>query len=50
MTLVQATAVTAAAKATGPRTYEWVILSLCTGVRTEEARAAVGARRLRRPE
>ena len=39
MTLAQATAVTAAAKAAGPRIYAYVMLSLCTGVRTEEARA-----------
>jgi integrase len=37
--LPQASAVTAAAKAAGPRTYAYVMLSLCTGVRTEEARA-----------
>jgi integrase len=39
MTLAQATAVTAAARAAGPRTCAYVILSLSTGVRTEEARA-----------
>jgi integrase len=39
MTLEQATAVTAAAAAAGPRTRAYVLLSLCTGVRTEEARA-----------
>jgi len=39
MTLAQASAMTAAAKAAGPRTYAYVMLSLCTGVRTEEARA-----------
>jgi integrase len=39
MTLAQASAVTAAAKAAGPRIYAYVMLSLCTGVRTEEARA-----------
>ena len=39
MTLAQATALTAAARAAGPRTYAYVMLSLCTGVRTEEARA-----------
>ncbi len=39
MTLAQATALTAAAKAAGPRTHAYVMLSLCTGVRTEEARA-----------
>jgi integrase len=39
LTLAQATAVTAAAKAAGPRTYAYVMLSLCTGMRTEEARA-----------
>jgi integrase len=39
MTLAQATALTTAAKAAGPRTYAYVMLSLCTGVRTEEARA-----------
>jgi integrase len=39
MTLAQATALTAAAPAAGPRTYAYVMLSLCTGVRTEEARA-----------
>ena len=39
MTLAQATALTAAARAAGPRTGAYVMLSLCTGVRTEEARA-----------
>ena len=39
MTLAQATAVTAAARAAGPRTRADVMLSLCTGMRTEEARA-----------
>ncbi len=39
MTLAQATALTAAARAAGPRTCAYVMLSLCTGVRTEEARA-----------
>jgi integrase len=39
MTLAQATALTAAAEAAGPRTWAYVMLSLCTGVRTEEARA-----------
>jgi integrase len=39
MTLAQATALTAAAKAAGPRMHAYVMLSLCTGVRTEEARA-----------
>ena len=40
MTLEQAIAVTAAAAAAaGPRTRAYVMLSLCTGVRTEEARA-----------
>jgi integrase len=39
MTLAQATALTTAAKAAGPRTHAYVMLSLCTGVRTEEARA-----------
>jgi integrase len=39
MTLAQATALTAAAKAAGPRTHAYVMLWLCTGVRTEEARA-----------
>jgi len=39
MTLEQATAVTAAAAAAGPRTRAYVMLLLCTGVRTEEARA-----------
>ena len=39
MTLAEATALTAAASAAGPRTYAYVMLSLCTGVRTEEARA-----------
>jgi integrase len=39
MTLAQATALTAAAKAAGPRIYAYVMLSLGTGVRTEEARA-----------
>jgi integrase len=39
MTLAQATELTAAAQAAGPRTHAYVMLSLCTGVRTEEARA-----------
>jgi integrase len=39
MTLAQATALTAAANAAGPRTHAYVMLSLCTGVRTEEAQA-----------
>jgi integrase len=39
MTLAQATALTAAATAAGPRTYAYIMLSLCTGVRTEEAQA-----------
>jgi len=39
MTLAVATALTAAAEAAGPRTCAYVMLSLCTGVRTEEARA-----------
>jgi integrase len=39
MTLTQATALTAAARAAGPRTHAYVMLSLCTEVRTEEARA-----------
>ena len=39
MTLAQATAVTSAAKAAGPRTHAYVMLSLSTGVRTKEARA-----------
>jgi integrase len=39
MTLAQATALTAAARAAGPRTHAYVMLSLCTGIRTEEARA-----------
>jgi integrase len=39
MTLAQASALTAAAKAAGPRTCAYIMLSLCTGVRTEEARA-----------
>ena len=39
MTLAQANALTAAAKAAGPRTCAYIMLSLCTGVRTEEARA-----------
>jgi integrase len=39
MTLAQANALCAAAKAVQPRTYAYVMLSLCTGVRTEEARA-----------
>lgn len=38
MTLAQATALTAA-RAAGPRIHAYVMLSLCTGVRTEEARA-----------
>jgi integrase len=37
MTLAQETAVTAASKAAGPRTHAYVMLSLSTGVRTEEA-------------
>jgi integrase len=39
MTLAQAIALTAAAKAAGPRIHAYVMLSLCTGIRTEEARA-----------
>jgi integrase len=39
MTLAQATAVSAAAQEAGPRIHAYVMLSLCTGVRTEEARA-----------
>ena len=39
MSLAQATALTAAARAAGPRTHAYIMLSLCTGVRTEEARA-----------
>jgi integrase len=39
MTLAQASALAAAARAAGPRTHAYVMLSLCTGVRTEEARA-----------
>jgi integrase len=39
MTLAQASALTAAAQAAGPRMHAYVMLSLCTGVRTEEARA-----------
>jgi integrase len=39
MTLAQATAQSAAAKAARPRMHAFVMLSLCTGVRTEEARA-----------
>jgi integrase len=39
MTLAPATAVTVAAEAAGPRIHAYVMLSLCTGVRTEEARA-----------
>ena len=39
MTLAQATALTTAARAAGRRTCAYVMLSLCTGVRTEEARA-----------
>jgi integrase len=39
MTLVEAKALTAAARARGPRTYAYVVLSLTTGIRTEEARA-----------
>jgi integrase len=39
MTLAQATALTAAAMAAGPRMYAYIMLSLCAGVRTEEARA-----------
>src|SRR5258708_37546707 len=39
MTLAQATALTAAARAAGPRIHAYVMLSVCTGVRTEEARA-----------
>jgi len=39
MTLAQASALTGAARAAGPRTYAYVMLSLCTEVRTEEARA-----------
>jgi hypothetical protein len=39
MTLAQATAVTTAARAAAPRTCAYVIQWLCTGLRTEEARA-----------
>jgi integrase len=39
MTLAQANALSAAAKAARPRTCAYVMLSLVTGVRTEEARA-----------
>jgi integrase len=39
MTLAQANALSVAAKAAPPRIYAYVMLSLCTGVRTEEARA-----------
>lgn len=39
MTLPQATALTAAAKEAGSRTHAYITLPLCTGVRTEEARA-----------
>jgi integrase len=39
MTLAQAAALTAAACAAGPRTHAYVMLSLSTGLRTEEARA-----------
>src|SRR5260370_12830562 len=39
MTLAPATVLTAAARAAGPRIHAYVMLSLCTGVRTEEARA-----------
>jgi hypothetical protein len=48
MTLAQATAVTAAAQAAGPLTHVYVMLSLCTGVRTEEARAPRALVRLAR--
>jgi integrase len=39
MTLTQAAALQAAAKAAGPRIYAYIMLSLTTGIRTEEARA-----------
>jgi integrase len=39
MTLAEATALTAAAEVAVRRTHAYVMLSLCTGVRTEEARA-----------
>jgi integrase len=39
MTLAQATALITAARAAGPRICAYIVLSLCTGVRTEEARA-----------
>jgi hypothetical protein len=50
MTLAQATALTAAAKAAGPRIHAYVMLSLCTGVRTEEARALRWEHVDRRPD
>jgi integrase len=39
MTLAQATALMTAAQAVGPRICAYIVLSLCTGIRTEEARA-----------
>ena len=39
MTLAQANALVTAARVAGPRINAYVMLSLCTGVRTEEARA-----------
>jgi integrase len=39
MTLAEANALTAAAQAAGPRICAYTLLSLCTGIRTEEARA-----------
>ncbi len=39
MTLAQATALIAAARAAGPRMYAYIMLSLCIGIRAEEARA-----------
>ena len=39
----QAVALTAVAKAAGRRMHAYVMLSLCTGKRTEEARAPLGS-------
>jgi integrase len=39
MTLAESTALLTAAQAPGPRICPYAVLSLCTGIRTEEARA-----------
>jgi hypothetical protein len=49
MTLAQATAVTTAAQAAGPRAHAYVMLSQCTGADRGSTGPSMGARRLRRP-